>query len=165
MKALEYAIRSLLRKRQTEQEIRERIKKRHPDAKVEEVISRLKELNYINDAEFSEAWIRHRTLSSPKGKFKLEQELKLKGVSGTNRQKALEEYDEKAVLEEIAQKKWQQLTKHFAAEGQFPLSRGSGGEGSRKTREKLMRYLLSRGFAISSVLEVVKTVAHSEENG
>jgi len=177
MKALEYAIRSLLRKRQTEQEIRERIKKRHPDAKVDEVISRLKELNYINDEEFSEAWIRHRTLSSPKGKFKLEQELKQKGVSGKNREKALEEYDEKVVLEELAQKKWQQLNKNtqgFLLEGLKGLQEElpshakervrERSEKERKLREKLMRYLLSRGFAISSVLEVVKTVAQKEEN-
>src|SRR5690606_31089045 len=59
MKALEYAIRSLLRKRQTEKEIRERIQKRHPEANVEEVVTRLKELNYINDEEFSEACVRH----------------------------------------------------------------------------------------------------------
>lgn len=148
MKALEYAIRSLLRKRQTEKEIRGRIQKRHPTAPVEEVISRLKELNYINDEAFSEAWIRHRSLSSPKGKFQLERELRQKGVSSENRGKALQEYDEGDVLQELALKKWEKLRE----------------TDMRKKREKLMRFLLSRGFAISSVIEIVNSFAQNEKN-
>jgi SOS response regulatory protein OraA/RecX len=175
MKALEYAIRSLLRKRQTEKEIRERIIKRHPGAPVDEVIDRLKELNYINDEQFSEAWVRHRSLTSPKGKFQLNMELKRKGVSSNNREKAIEEYDEKSVLKEIAVKKWLQLNKNQPSSPRssgVPLKRGRGSGGGsffqndseRKKRDKLMRFLLSRGFAISSVLEIVKSFAQNEEN-
>jgi len=148
MKALEYAIRSLLRKRQTEKEIRERIQKRHPEANVEEVVTRLKELNYINDEEFSEAWVRHRSLTSPKGKFQLEQELRRKGVSSRNREKALEEYDEKQVLTDVALRKWNKLRE----------------TDQKKKREKLMRFLLSRGFAIGSVIEVVDSFARTSKN-
>lgn len=147
MNALEYAIYSLVHRRQTERQIREKIFKRFPEADPEPVIERLKELNYLNDEAFSEAWIRHRSLSSPRGKYLLEQELKRKGVSGGNREKALEAYDEQDFLKELALKKWEKLR----------------GTDQKKKREKLMRFLLSRGFAIGNVIPLVNSFAPGEE--
>lgn len=145
---LQYAIRSLLHRRQSERQIREKLAKRFPDADPEPVIERLKELNYLNDQALSEAWVNYRSMSSPRGKYTLQRELKLKGVQHDDLEKALKGYDEMALLRELAAQKWPKI---------------SAGSHSKK-REKLMRFLVSRGFTISDVLQVVNSFAREEEN-
>lgn len=145
---LQYAIRSLLHRRQSEHQIREKLAKRFPDADPEPVIERLKELNYLNDQALSEAWVNYRSITSPRGKYALQRELQLKGVQRDDLEKALKDYDEMALLRELAAQKWPKISanNHY------------------KKREKLMRFLVSRGFTISDVLQVVDSFAQQEKS-
>lgn len=145
---LQYAIRSLLHRRQSEQQIREKLAKRFPDADPEPVIERLKELHYLDDQALSEAWVNYRSITSPRGKYALRRELKQKGVQGFDQEKALKDYDEAGVLRELALQKWSKIPD----------------QNVHKKREKLMRFLVSRGFTISDVLQVVNSFAREEEN-
>jgi regulatory protein len=146
--ALQYGIKSLSHKRQTEAQIREKILNYYPTVDIEALIVRLKELNYINDKEFTSAWIHYRSITSPRGKYALQQELKKKGIASDDRAEALSHYDEEPDLRRIAEQKWAII--------KDPTP--------KKRKQKLMRFLLSRGFTISKVLEVVNSVARTRED-
>ncbi|MDP2691189.1 MAG: regulatory protein RecX [bacterium] len=150
LEAIEFALKSLSIKRQTEHEMREKIRNRFPNADLDTVITRLKELDYLDDQSFASAFIRHRSLSSPRGSYALRQELKRKGVSEADMESALSHFEdeEEAVIESLARKKWAQIREANAF----------------KKRQKLQRFLLSRGFAVSSVLEAVNSVANGQED-
>lgn len=145
---LQYAIRSLLHRRQSEHQIREKLAKRFPDADPEPVIERLKELNYLNDQVLSEAWVNYRSITSPRGKYVLQRELRQKGVEPGDQENALKSYDEVATLKRLAEQKWPKIAETNPS----------------KRREKLMRFLVSRGFTISNVVKVVNSFAQQEEN-
>lgn len=147
-KAMEFALKSITAKRQSVQEMRERLEKRFPQVDREAIIQRLKELEYLNDEAFCEAWVRHRSLTSPRGKYALNQELRKKGIDGSLIDQVLEAFEEFSVIDEVAEKKWQRIS----------------GDTLQKRKEKLMRFLLSRGFAISEVLDCVKRVAETPED-
>lgn len=147
-KPLEYAIKSLSHKRQTEHQIREKILNYYPDCDIEAIVVRLKELNYINDKDFSNAWVHYRSITSPRGKYVLQQELKKKGIKTEDREQALSDYDEEPDLRRIAEQKWALI--HDPT--------------PQKRKQKLMRFLLSRGFTISKVLEVVNSVAREQKD-
>ena len=149
LEAIEFALKSLTVKRQSEREMRDKIRRRFPDADVEAVISRLIELDYLDDQAFAAAFVRHRSLSSPRGSYTLRQELKRKGIADIDMEEALEDYkaEEGAVLEALAQKKWLKIKEQNAF----------------KKRTKLQQFLMSRGFAISDVIEVVNAVAQEPD--
>lgn len=146
-KALEFALKSVTAKRQTVKEMRERLQKRFPEAEHKAIIERLIELNYLNDQEFCEAWLRYRSLGSPKGKFALQQELKRKGVDEAIIQPALEAFDERENLFDLAEKKWLKLAH----------------KDPRKRKESVMRFLASRGFAVGNILEVLEQLGEGEK--
>ncbi|MDP3976083.1 MAG: regulatory protein RecX [bacterium] len=145
--AIEYALRSLTRRRQSERQMREKLEKYFPDEDREAVVARLKELGYLNDAEFCQAWIRHRSLTSPRGAYVLRQELLRKGISAELIEASLQGLQEHELIEESAQKKWKNLKDPNVF--------------SRKT--KLLRFLISRGFAFANAKKVVNTLAAAAE--
>jgi len=148
-KALEFALKSVTAKRQTVKEMRERLQKRFPEADHDLIVERLQELEYLNDQAFSEAWIRHRSVSSPKGTYVLRQEMRRKGVQDHDMTEALEAFDEESVLNELAQRRWAKLVKE---------------PNIYKRKEKLIRFLTARGFSMSNVLDVVNTLAETLED-
>ena len=145
--ALQFSIKSITRKRQTEARIREKLARRFPQADADQVVARLKELNYLNDKDFSSAWVNYRSLSSPRGKYALRQELKRKGIQEEDMSQALEDYSEHEAIAGLAAKKW-------------PVLKDAS---IWKRKEKLQRFLLSRGFTISEVIEVVNSVARGTD--
>lgn len=147
--ALEFCIKSVSTKRQTVKEIEDKLAKRFPEANAQEIISRLRELDYLDDKAFSSAWVRHRSVSSPRGKWVLKSELKRKGITEQDMEEALQAFDEEPVLQELAKGKWEKLR---------------GEKDLRKRKEKLMRFLTSRGFAFSDVLEMTNSFASDSEN-
>lgn len=146
-RALRFAINSLLAKRQSEQEMRERLEKRYPEADREQIITRLKELEYLDDDAYCEAYIRYRSSSAPRGAFSLKRELNKKGIASETVQHALSEFSEEEYVFELAAQKWQKLHRS-------PF---------QKRKEQLMRFLASRGFQASLVIDAVNHVAESPD--
>jgi regulatory protein len=146
-RALQFAIKSIMYKRQSVKEMRERLEERFPEADRDQIIERLIELDYLNDQAYCEAYIRHRSMSSPRGKYLLSRELKQKGIPSDLASLSLEDFEEKQIIQEVALNKWRKL-KSAPPE---------------KRRERLMRFLASRGFAISEVIQTVKSIAENSE--
>ncbi len=83
----------------SEAEVRQRLRKRYPDAPAEtftRVLDRLKELNYLNDADFARYWVENRAAFAPRGRQLLKQELMQKGVARDIIENTLEAYLEAA---------------------------------------------------------------------
>ena len=80
-KAKNYAYRLLACRSRSCHEIRERLKrKRFSKRVVDRTIKELKELNYLNDREFSSTWVDIRLSAQPCGRRLVEQELRKKGI-------------------------------------------------------------------------------------
>lgn len=52
----------------------------YPDTLVDHVVSRLVEMRYLDDAEFTRAWVESRDRARPRGETALRRELALKGI-------------------------------------------------------------------------------------
>ena len=52
----------------------------YPEPLVEHVVTRLIEMNYLDDEQFARAWVESRDRARPKGELGLRRELALKGV-------------------------------------------------------------------------------------
>jgi len=117
--------------------------KKDLDESLKKVLSRLKELKYLNDTEYAKDFIENRTISSrPRGKFALRRELKQKGLHPELVERVLSEtdLDEETLAIETLKKRM----KLFAKD---PL---------RKQKEKAMRFLSSRGFNLDSIYKAVQ---------
>jgi regulatory protein len=52
----------------------------YPEALVDHVVTRLIEMNYLDDEEFARSWVESRDRARPRGELGLRRELTLKGV-------------------------------------------------------------------------------------
>ncbi|HEX6258119.1 MAG TPA: RecX family transcriptional regulator, partial [Candidatus Saccharimonadales bacterium] len=101
---LEYIFRRL----RSEKELRDYAwRKQWPPELTEQLLARLRQKGYVDDAKFAAAWVRSRQATKPTSRRKLQLELKQKGVDGSIIQVALEDesHDEYAELRRIVQKR------------------------------------------------------------
>jgi SOS response regulatory protein OraA/RecX len=108
---------------------------------IKQVLTRLKELKYLDDTQFAKDFIESRNEFRPKGKFMLKRELKNKGLHPDLAERVVEntEIDEEANAIKALKKKIRQLEK----------------ESPRKQKEKAMRFLASRGFNIQAIYKAI----------
>lgn len=120
-------------------------KKNWSDIKIQIIIDRFKEWQLINDRVFIDWFVSSRKKLHPKGKQLIIYELKQKGID----QKLIADYFSKQPLNEeklafdLVKKysyRWQNLTAH-------------------KRREKIIRFLISRGFSFETIKKVTKNLA------
>lgn len=76
-----HAIRLLSYRARSEKEVRDNLLKKKSSPEItERIISKLRELKFLNDYEFAKAWIQSRSRSRPKSIGVLQMELRQKGV-------------------------------------------------------------------------------------
>jgi len=132
----------------SEKEVRDHFKKKKiVGAHVDRAIVKLKKLNFLDDEKFSLWWIEQRNNFRPKGKRALEIELLQKGVEREIVKRVLEEKNNTQAEKDtclVLGRKW--LTKK-----QVNLN-------IPKEKEKLFRYLASRGFDFDEVAQAIDTL-------
>lgn len=109
---------------------------------VELLIAKMIEADYLNEERFALSMARGKLRMNNWGKVKIIQALKAKQISAYNIKIALRSIDEdeyRMVLKKLADKYKTQL---------------KGGTAALR-RQKLIRYLLSKGFEIKDILETV----------
>ena len=123
---------------------------------VEQVIAKLKEQKFINDAEFIRWWIDQRTRFKPRSMRLIKQELHMKGISSEDIDEAMgsniTNYDPPAggtITHDLAQAK-ALVAKKIPRYSKLPED---------KKKEKLMRLLASRGFSYDTIKDVLKYLA------
>ncbi|GAB4026016.1 MAG: hypothetical protein Fur0011_0330 [Candidatus Microgenomates bacterium] len=114
----------------TEYEVRVRLKKYGvtESASIDWVVNKLKDHNYLSDLDFAKWLVNSRMNNRPRSKQHISAELRTKGVNVTVINQVLSNIDENASLEALIAKK------------------------STLSRDKLIQFLLRRGFKYSGVL-------------
>lgn len=109
---------------------------------IDQIISRLKDLKFLNDEEFVALYIRDQLARKPQGIRLLKNSLTKKGIAAETISNAIQaaSIDETQLASTAIHKK----SKSLASLPQ------------KKREEKLMRFLLSRGFSINTVLGLFK---------
>lgn len=130
----------LSRRARSEWELRDYLKRKEYEPEiVNQIISKLKNMQYIDDYNFAKSWVDNRRLLKATSKRKLTQELKQKRVEQSVIDKVLaeDETDEKSVIKDLIAKKRTQ---------------------SRyKDDQKLIAYLLRQGFSYSDVKDAISS--------
>lgn len=130
---LTIALRFLASRSRSEAQIRERLTSRGVGAEdVDAALERLRELGYVDDAEFASAVIRSRTQGRARGRRLVGEELRAKGVNDEVATEALDRWygDELDVARPVAERQAGRLQ----------------GRGFGDFRQRLGAYLVRRGF-------------------
>ncbi len=115
------------------------------EALVNQIISKLKEYNFINDVEFTKLWIGQRIKSKHKPLRVIEFELKQKGINKEIIDEVLSRFDESRTLDQESAEKL--ASKKLDFYRSLP---------PQKRREKVTSFLLRKGFNYDIVKKVVK---------
>lgn len=146
------ALRLLARRSHTREELRRKLRQRgHPAVRVEPLLDRLAEIGYLNEEAAARSWVRHRLDARPMGRRMLAAELARKGVPPEVREAALGEAfageAERDLVLRAARKRMR-----AAGEGVF-------------SRDRFLRFLLSRGFPHRLCLEAADRLCGDEPGG
>ena len=130
--AMDSALRLLSHRPRSEQELRDRLRRKDFQAGViEATLRRLGELGYVDDEAFARFWAEARQASRPQSGRLLAAELRRRGVSPETAQDATQSISDEEVAYGLAQRR-------------LPALRTLA---YRTFRERLGRYLMSRGFS------------------
>lgn len=109
---------------------------------IEDIIQRLHDKGYLNDAEFAQKWVNNRQLLKPKSKLALRAELSDKGISSEIIQEILSTIDDEVERDqalEIGRKKMRQWR----------------GKEWHEIRPKILRYLTYKGYKMDAILKIL----------
>ena len=143
-KAREAALHLLSYRARTGTELRRRLRdKEFSDEVAEATVAELEERDLVDDGAFSEAFVRDRVRFRPRGRRRLVQELRSRGVDPDTARSAIEEVWEAEEISEL------DLARDAAAKWSPRM-----GEEPLRARRRLWAYLARRGFGP----EVARTV-------
>ncbi|WP_043930920.1 recombination regulator RecX [Bacillus sp. EB01] len=138
-KAYNNAINYLAHKMRTEKEIYSYLKeKKLEDAAISEVIIRLKEQGYLNDAEYADAYVRTQISTTNKGTYVVKMELKERGVDEALIADAMEQFTQEQQFE-----KAKLLAEKYA--------RKYSSESERVLKQKLDAMLRRKGYQTDAI--------------
>ncbi len=148
-RGLNRAFRILAARSRSEKEVRDRLLEAgYPEVITEKIIARCWELGFVNDTEFAYHYAEDRLRNRPMGREMLKRELLSRGIS--------EELAASAVDNAYAQTDELELARDLITR---KISRWQD-EPKPKVREKMARFLISRGFG----WEIVQTLYHEIES-
>lgn len=132
----------------TEDELRRYLTvKGFPKELVEQVLVWTREYRMIDDRDFTSCWIENRRQLKPMGKRRMAFELKNKGVA-----------------EDIVQSQLDQVTEEEEVQVALALARSRLQRATRPiTRERLMSWLMRKGFTLDTCYKVVNTLKNEPD--
>lgn len=117
---------------------------------IEEIIAKLKHLNFINDEEFARSWIQSRTGFRPEGRALILMELRKKGISKDIIDKVFPEErpasQENMLAEKLALKKLERIKN-------LPFL---------EQKKKLYSFLSQKGFSFDVIFTIVDKLLKKE---
>lgn len=147
-KAREAALRLLAFRPRTRSELQGRLlRKGFPEDVAADCVAALVEQRLVNDDSFAEMFVRERTRLRPKGKRRLVQELRSRGVDAEAAQAAVEETWKREGVSEL------ELAREAAAKWS-----PRAGEDPLRARRRLFGYLQRRGFSSDSIRQVMEDI-------
>jgi regulatory protein len=124
----------------TEAELRKRLNTRFAEQVTRQVIERLKDEGYLDDALYVDCYIRDRMKFNPMGRYRIKMELEQKGINKDLIENSSEysAIDEKKLIEGILETK---LKGYDINE--------------EKQKRRLLGYLVRRGFSFEAINQVL----------
>jgi regulatory protein len=139
-RALDGALRFLAARPRSEAEVRTRLTRRGlPHDIIVDTLARLREIGYVDDAEFARFWVEGRSGANPRGRYVVQRELRAKGVAQETAETAMEALTEEHSARKAAHKKLRSLS----------------GLDYPDFRNRLTGYLVRRGFGYEVVKQTV----------
>lgn len=133
----------------SESEVRDYLRdKAYPANVVEDVLARLRRVDLVDDVAFARYWCDNRAQFRPRGKRMLRHELRQKGVGTAAIDAALETYDERAAIEQVARDQGRRLT-HLSPD---------------TFHRRLTGRLARRGFSYDLIRETLATLDFPDLN-
>lgn len=127
----------------SEEEVRKKLRDAEfGEAVIQEAIQKLVRLGFLNDAEFSRAFVETKKNTMKKGPRAIQQELKRKGIDEKTQQQALGEFDEGEQLQlayELAEKKQRQESR------KTPMQQ----------KQKIQDLLLRKGYSFGIIEQAI----------
>lgn len=156
-KLMQYCLRILSKKRYTVFEMRKKMKffvkkrKEMSEEKIDSVIERLCELNYLNDKNYIYDYVSSRLKNNPRGKLLMKRELKYKGAPKELIDTAFEkiEFDDSGSAYKLLEKR----LKRFSS---LPI---------HKQKAKAYQFLYSKGFDIETIYKTIDNCYNLTERG
>ncbi|MDF2986360.1 MAG: regulatory protein RecX [Eubacterium sp.] len=142
------AVNYLALKLRTSFEVRQKLQEMGYDENtIEKVIGNLNEINYIDDNNYAQKYLREKTRLKPKSARLLSMELKQKGIADEIINNAFEEFelDEGEVALELLRKRY---SRHTAFDD--------------KLIQKMKSFLMSRGFNYSQISRAISSFLPDE---
>jgi regulatory protein len=152
-RVFERAARLLAAKQRSVEELRERLLEGRgaTKANVDEVIARLREYGYLDDARFAQSYASLRVQQRPIGRQRLQRDLRLKKIDRKTADEALDQVFDATPETDLID---------------LAIAKRIRLRGKPKTREdakKLFDHLLRQGFAFELVSEKVRAVSKNDE--
>lgn len=137
------ALKLLQRAAQTEKGLRGKLERRqYIHGVIDRVVARLKEMNLIDDDKYARDYVAYRSRNAPLGAYSLQVKLQQKGIERdlAKEASALSSEDELKLARELAAKRINRLIRYSHEERKL----------------KLARFLASRGFSSSVIIQIVR---------
>ena len=115
---------------------------------IEKVLLRLEEINLLDDLEFACEYVRQRVARSPRSPALLVKELRDRGVHGEQARRAVEKTLTETGLSEL----------NLAIQAASKRIAAFSGEDKDREREKIFRFLSSRGFQASVARPAIEEI-------
>lgn len=152
-KAREAALVLLSYRPRTEQELRRRLReKEFPEEVVEECLAGLEGIGLVDDSAFATVFVRDRVRFKPRGRRRLAQELRAKGVDMDTAHEAITGVFEDAEVSET------DLAREAAAKWS-----PKAGEDPMKAKQRFYAFMARRGFGSEAIREVMEEVFAGED--
>ena len=147
-KAREASLNLLSFRPRTARELERRLRRKEfPEGVAERTVEELVDKGLVDDSAFAETFVRDRVRLRPRGKRRLVQELRAKGVDSETAEAAVGEVMEREEVSEL----------ELAREAVAKWSRKAG-EDSQRARRRLYGFLARRGFGGETVRQIMEEV-------
>jgi len=143
-KAFNAAANFLKTRERSKKEIKDKLQtKEYSPNVIEKVLEKLERLDIVNDKRFAEMFVRDRMKLKPEGKRVLFLELKQKGIDDGIIEEVLTYYVDENSEMEMAKRVLKKVGKRYS------------GMEERIKRDKIVKYLLGKGFSYSIVEKIL----------
>jgi regulatory protein len=151
-KAYSQAVQYLAIRMRSELEVRKHLQKKEVNEPIiNEVIHKLNQYSFLNDLEFSHAYVRTQMNTTDKGTTLIQQELKEKGINGVMLENALLEYPFEI-----------QLEKAISLANKFIKKNTKDSE--KIVKQKLEQMLVRKGYPFEIIHEAVGSINFEKED-
>lgn len=158
-KIFEYSLNLLSRKRYHSVELSKKLRVKYPgmEREIQETIKKLTRLQLINDKEYVRLYIADSILRKPQGRYLISQKLKRKGIAEPEfeQQPDLQNIDEYELAKKAIIKKLKTIKPAKQDTTSYRESSYEHSNQKNKIREKMYRFLSSRGFKPSVITDTI----------